>query len=150
MNKKHVVVLTSLERAELCMVVRSGQAPARRVLRAKILLRASVGDEGASDQEIAEALDVGLATVARVRARFVESRNGALDRRPQPQRPAKRVLDGRGEAQLAMLACSRPPEGHGHWTLDLLADRMVKLRYVPQISRDTVGRALKKTHSSPG
>jgi len=95
-------------------------------------------------------LDVGLATVERVRARFVRERGAVLERRPQPERPEKRVLDGQGEAQLVMLACLKPPEGHGRWTLDLLADRMVKLQYVPGISRDTVGRTLKKTKSSPG
>ncbi len=150
MNKKHVVRLTAGERAALCLVVRSGQAPARKVLRAKILLKADVGGGACTDPEIAEALDVGRATVERVRARFVRERGAALERRPQPERPEQRVLDGQGEAQLVMLACSKPPEGHGRWTLDLLADRMVKLQYVPQISRDTVGRTLKKTTSSPG
>jgi transposase len=150
MNKKHVVRLTAAERAALCLVARSGQAPARKVLRAKILLKADVGGGVCTDQEIAEALEVGRATVERVRARFVRERRTALERRPQPQRPDKRVLDGQSEAHLVMLACSKPPEGHGRWSLDLLAERMVKLRYVPGISRDTVRRALKKTKSSPG
>jgi transposase len=149
MNKK-LVALSAAKRAELCLVVRSGQLPARKVLRAKILLKADIHGQGCSDQEIAQALDVGIATVERVRTRFAGEGSAALERRPQPQRPQKRKLDGKGEAQLVMLACSKPPEGHGRWTLDLLADRMVKLRFVPEISRDTVRRALKKTSSSLG
>ena len=115
------------------------------MLRAKILLKADRHGENATDQEIAEALGVGVATVERVRARFVREGPAALERRPQPPRPEKRRLDGKGEAQLVMLACSQPPEGRDHWTMDLLADRMVKLRYVGQLSGDTVRRTLKKT-----
>lgn len=150
MKKKYVVKLSALERAGLCTVVRSGRASARKVVRAKILLKADRGGENCADQEIADALEVGLATVERVRARFVAEGPAALDRRPQPARPQKRTLDGEGEARLVMLACSQPPDGHGRWTLDLLSDRMVKLKYVPRISRDTVGRTLKKTRSSRG
>lgn len=143
--KKHVIRLTALQRAELCLVVRSGQAPARKVLRAKILLKADAGSENCTDQEIAESLAVGVATVERVRARFRKEGQAALERRPQPPRPEKKRLDGKGEAQLTMLACSQPPEGRDHWTMDLLADRMVKLRYVGKLSGDTVRRTLKKT-----
>jgi transposase len=148
--KKRVVALSAAERAELCLVARSGLSPARRVMRAKILLKADVHAGNCTDEEIAEALSVGIATVVRVRARYTAEGPAALERRPQPSRPQKRRLDGKAEAQLTMLACSRPPEGREHWTLDLLADRMVKLRYVSKVSGDTVGRSLKKTNSSPG
>ena len=150
MKKIHVVELTAADRAKLCAIVRSGQASARKVLRAKILLKADCRGENCTDQEIADALDIGVATVERVRARYAREGQTALERRPQPPRPQKRRLDGKGEAQLVMLACSQPPEDHGRWTLDLLADRMVKLNYTPAISRDTVARTLKKTRSSPG
>jgi transposase len=143
--KKHVISLTALQRAELCLMARSGRASARQVLRAKILLKSDAGGEAATDQEIAESLAVGVATVERVRARFVKESHAALNRRPQPPRPEKRRLDGKAEAQLVMLACSQPPDGRDHWTLDLLADRMVKLRHVGKLSGDTVGRTLKKT-----
>lgn len=143
--KKHVISLTALQRAQLCQVARCGYAPARQVIRARILLKADAGGENCTDEEIAEALTVGVATVERVRARFAKEGQAALERRPQPPRPEKRRLDGKGEAQLVMLACSRPPEGRDHWTLDLLADRMVKLRFVGKLSGDTVGRTLKKT-----
>jgi transposase len=150
MSKKHMVELSALARAEFCTVARSAQTSARQVLRAKILLKADRRSEACTDEEIAEALGVGVATVERVRTRYVREGRAVLERRPQPARPQKRVLDGAGEAKLVMLACSQPPDGHGHWTLDLLSDRMVKLNYVAHVSRDTVGRTLKKTRSSPG
>jgi transposase len=110
-----------------------------------------VNGEGWSDARIAEALEVGTATVERVRKRFVtQGLEAAAERRPQPPRPQQRRLDGSGEAHLVALACSKPPEGHDRWTLDLLADRMVKLRYVSTVSRDTVRRVLKKTSLSLG
>lgn len=148
MRTKHVVGLTDEQRRGLERVVNCGRESARKITRARILLKA---DEGEPDEEIAQALGVGLATVGRVRKRFAESGpEAAVERRPQPPRPAKRKLDGEAEAKLVMLACSKAPDGHEHWTLDLLADRMVKLNYVPAVSRDTVGRALKKTRSSRG
>ena len=150
MKKKYIVELTAADRASLCMLVRSGQAPASKVIRAKILLKADSNGENGTDLEIAEALDVGISRVERVRERFSKEGRAALDRRPQPARPDQRILDGQAEARLVMLACSKPPDGHGRWTLDLLADRMVKLNHVPRISRDTVQRALKKTRSSRG
>lgn len=88
--------------------------------------------------------------ITRARKRFATDGLGrAVDRRPQPPRPEKRVLDGVAEARLVTLACSTPPDGHGRWTLGLLADRMVRLDLVNgagrTVSRDTVRRALKKT-----
>jgi transposase len=147
MPKKHVVALTVEQRESLAGLVNSGRESARKITRARVLLRA---DDGEADEEIAEALGVGRATVERVRRRFATAGlDAAVERRPQPARPDKRVLDGAAEARLITLACSKPPEGHGRWTLDLLADRMVKLNFVDgagrTVSRDTVGRALKKT-----
>ena len=131
--------------------MRSGEWPARKVIHARILLRA---DAGETDVEIAEAVEVAEATVSRVRKRFAEGGpdplGAALDRKPQPPRPAKRVLDGDAEARLITLACSDPPDGHGRWTMRLLADRMVQLEYVGAVSDETVRRCLKKTRSSRG
>ena len=111
MPMKHVVSLDRDERAELERSVRSGRWPARKVLHARVLLRA---DEGLTDGEIAEAAEVSRRTVERVRRRFAEGGlSAALDRRPQPPRPAKRVLDGEAEAHLVALACSAPPDGRG-------------------------------------
>jgi transposase len=146
--KKYQVKLTDEQRLELQRLVGSGRESARKITRARVLLKA---DAGQTDQEIAEALDVSVRTAERVRKRFDGGGSqAATDRLPQPPRPDKRKLDGESEARLVMLACSSPPEGHGRWTLDLLADRMVKLNYVPAVSRDTVARTLKKTRSSRG
>ena len=148
MLKANAVSLTEEQRQELKRISRSGKGSARRIVRARILLKSDIGE---TDDEISDALDVGMATVERIRRKFaVGGIEAAIESRPQPPRPAKRRLDGEGEAKLVMLACSTPPEEYGHWTLDLLADRMVKLNYVPAISGDTVGRTLKKTPSSPG
>ncbi len=148
MLKANVVSLTGEQREELKRISRSGKSSARRVVRARILLKSDIGE---TDQEISEALDVGVATIERVRRKFAAGGiEAAIESGPQPPRPQKRRLDGEGEAKLVMLACSRPSDEHGHWTLDLLAGQMVKLNYVPAISGDTVGRVLKKTKSSPG
>jgi putative transposase len=148
MHKRNAVLLTDRQMMELQQLVGTGRESARKIIRGRILLRASQRE---TDEEIAEALDVGIATVQRVRSRFATGGlNLALERKPQPRRPEKRRLDGEGEAKLVMLACSSPPDGQDHWTLDLLADRMVRLNYVPAVSGDTVGRVLKKTRSSPG
>ena len=150
MDKKYIVELSVQERAELFTLVRSGRAPARQVNRARILLKADQGGENCTDAEIAEALEIGIRTVERIRNRFGHERKAALDRRPQPPRPDKQILDGRAEASLVMLACSKPPAGHQSWTLDLLANRMVRLNHVKQVSRSTVDRTLKKMRSSRG
>ncbi len=145
---KYAVKLSEEQRRRLEKAISSGRAPARELAHARVLLEA---DEGKTDEQVAASVRVSPRTVARVRKRFrEEGPDRALSRRPQPPRPDKRRLDGEAEAKLVMLACSTPPEGHEHWTLDLLADRMVRLRYVPAVSRDTVSRALKKTNSSRG
>ena len=148
MRKKYDVSLAAEERAELEQLVRSGVWPARKVIHARILLRA---DDGETDAEIAEAVEVAVATVGRVRKRFAGAGLGAaLDRKPQPPRPAKRALDGAGEAHLIALACSEPPDGRPEWTLRLLADRVVELQYAGAVSHETVRRVLKKVGPSRG
>jgi len=146
--KKHVVKLTDEQRERLEKMIASGKAPARELAHARVMLGS---DEGQPDAEVAAAVRVSQVSVERVRKRYCTAGlEAALKRRPQPPRPGKRKLDGEAEARLVMLACSEPPQGHGSWTLDLLADRMVRLSYVPAVSRDTVARCLKKTSSSPG
>lgn len=148
MRKKYAVSLDDGQRAEVEKVARSGVWPARKVARARILLRA---DEGEVDAEIAEAVDVGVATVERVRKRFGEAGlEAALGRRPQPPRPAKKALDGAGEAHLIALACTEPPDGRPEWTLRLLAGRVVELQYAGAVSYETVRRVLKKAGPSRG
>ncbi len=150
--KKYVVTLTPEEREELGRMIASGKGAARKLLHARILLKAdqSVGGPGWEDKAIAKALDAGTATLERVRKQFVEEGpEAALARRP-PQREYARKLDGAGEAHLIALACSQAPEGRQRWTLRLLAGRMVTLEYVDALSHETVRQVLKKTNSSRG
>ena len=144
--KLYRVNLTREEREHLLGITRRGKSSGRKVNRSLILCKA---DEGLTDQQVAEALLVGPATVGRVRQRFVEGGlKRALDDLPRPGQ--RRKLDGKQEAHLVALACSAPPEGHARWTLRLLADQAVELELAGSISRETVRQVLKKTNSSRG
>lgn len=152
MKKKYIVTLTEEERRVLQEMLSRGKAAARKLTHARILLKADVaaGGPGWNDERIAEGLEVGRATVERVRKEFVEEGLEAALERRKPRRLYQRKLDGDGEAHLVALACQKPLEGRSRWTLQLLADRMVQLEYVDQISYQTVRRTLKKTNSSLG
>jgi len=152
MKKKYIVTLMEEERRMLQEMLSRGKAAARKLVHARILLKAdgAAGGPGWNDDRIAEALEVGRATVERVRKEFVEEGFEAALERRRPRRVYRRKLDGDGEAHLVALACQEPPEGHSRWTLQLLADRMVPLEYVDRISYQTVRRTLKKTRSSRG
>lgn len=141
-RKKYVVELTDKERTELSDLISAGEARARKLTRARILLKA---DEGWTDERIGDALDCSPATVQRTRKRFTEERLAAVDRR-KPDRIYERKLDGAAEARLVALACSQPPMGHAQWTLRLLAEELVKLEEidVESISHETVRKVLKK------
>ena len=152
MVKKYRVELSGEEREELRGLVNRGRAAAYQQTHARILLLSdeNQGEDPMMDREIARVLQVGTATVERVRRRCVEEGvEAALSRRQQLKRRPKK-LDGCGEAHLIALACSAPPEGRVSWTLQLLADGLVERKVVESISADTVGRTLKKTNSSPG
>jgi transposase len=144
-KKKYVVDLTAEERTTLEHMLRRGKTGARKITRARILLKA---DAGLSDAEIATALDVGTATVARTRQRFVEASLGALDEQPRPG--AQRKLTGKQEAHMIAVACTPAPEGQARWTLRLLADKVVEFGFADSIARETVRQILKKTRSSRG
>lgn len=152
MRKIYIVTLTSEERATLLELISSGKASARKLSHARILLKAdnSEGNPGWNDAVISQALDVGTATIERVRKRFVEEGLKAALGRRKPRREYKRKLDGDGEAHLIALACSESPEGSARWTLRLLADRMVALEYIDELSYQTVRRVLKKAKLSLG
>lgn len=149
--KRYRVTLSAAERAELGGLLARGKTDVRKLKHAQILLKAdeAAGGPAWGDGRIAEAVGVGLATVPRIRQRFVEEGFAAA---LSPYRGGRRIyatkLDGEQEAHLIALACSTPPEGHGRWTLRLLARRMVELRYVASVSHEAVRRALKKTSSS--
>src|SRR5207249_1207597 len=149
---KYRVTLDADERATLERLVAVGKGAARRLTHARILLLAdtALGPERA-DADIIDALGVSVRTVERVRHRLVtEGLPAALHPRPQPARPAKVKIKGHVEQRLVQLACSDPPEGRCHWTLQLLADEMVVLGLAESISTETVRQALKKTTSSRG
>jgi transposase len=149
---KYRVTLTAEERNELEHLVSVGKAAARKLTHARILLLADTAVQGGhTDEAIVAALGVGICTVGRVRQRLVTAGlAAALQPRPQPQRPDKVKIKGDVEQQLIRLACSDPPEGRCHWTLRLLADELVVLGLVEDISTETVRQALKKTTSSRG
>ena len=149
---KWVVRLDAPERQELETVVATPRAAAERVLRARVLRKADAGAGGPAwpDTQIADAFEISVSKVPRLRQRLVEEGlAAALVRHPSPQaRPRK--LDGAQEARLVTLACSAPPAGRTRWTLQLLADQLVVLKVVEAISDETVRVTLKKTRSSPG
>ena len=146
MPKKYIIDLTEDESAGLTKLVKTGQASARKITRARILLLAA---EGKTDQVIADVLKVGVRTVERTRQKFVEEgMHIALNDRPRPGKKPK--LDDKGKAYLMALACSTPPEGRERWTLQLLAGRLVEVGIVEDISGETVRQVLKKATSSPG
>ncbi len=145
------VVLTEEQRAELRGLVGSGTAPARKLTRARILLKADHGEGGPgwSDAAIAGALDVNPSTVLRVRRQFVTDGLATTLARKRPDRVYERALDGEQEAKLIALACSETPDGAHHWSLRLLADELIRLEIVAAVSHETVRQTLKKTTSSP-
>ncbi len=150
MYKKYVVRLSDQERSQLQTLLRSGRAHARKLLYARILLKADAdGPDRWTDERIADAFEVSTATVARERQRFLEDGLEVALMPKKPGRPRRRVLDGRAEAHLVALSCSDPPEGRERWSMRLLADRMVELGYADALSYETVRRTLKKTRSSP-
>jgi transposase len=144
-RKKYVVDLTPGERTTLEQLLQRGKSSARKLTRARILLQA---DDGLTDEEIAPALEVGVATVERTRQRFVEANLEALNEHPRPG--GQRKLNGKQEAHLIAVACTPAPGGQARWTLQLLAERVVELGFVESIARETVRQVLKKTRSSPG
>ena len=147
MAKLYRVTLTPAERQDLHQMISSGKGDARKLAHARILLQADESQRGPhrKDQQIAESLDTTTRTVERVRERFVEQ---GLDAALVPARSKRiytRKLDGKQEAKLIALACSAPPAGKRRWTLRLLAEQMVELEVVDELSHETVRQTLKKT-----
>lgn len=148
-KKIYEVELSASERNHLENIVSSGTEKARKLTRARILLKA---DEGWTDPQIQAALDVSRPTVERVRRKYViEGLNAALNRR-KPDREYERKIDGRDEAHLIALVCGDPPEGYAKWSMRLLAERFVALEQVEveTVSHETVRQVLKKMNLSLG
>ncbi len=141
MVKRYRVTLTDEERDRLGGLSRKRTASVRMVQRAQALLLAA---EGKTDQEIAEQVRMSVTTLERLRRRFVEEGlEASLRERPRPG--ARPKLGPKEQAFVVALACTKPPEGRHRWTMQLLADRVVELELVPDISDEAIRRLLKRT-----
>lgn len=151
-NAKYIVTLTADERTDLTNLVHTGTALGQVRTHAQILLKSDCAPGGPawSDGAIKDAFDVGTQTIHRVRQRFVEEGLDAALHRRRPTGWRERKLDGEVEAHLLAVACSTPPIGRKHWSLRLLADKLVTLGYVDAVSHETVRSVLKKTRSNHG
>lgn len=149
--KKYIVELTPEQRQELLQMISTGQAAARELTHARLLLKADQGPEGPgwSDSQIAQALEISASTAARVRKRCAERgvQEAILPAKASAMR--QRRLDGSQEAYLIALACSAPPEGCVRWTVRLLAEQLVELGYVETISHETVRQVLLANELKP-
>ena len=152
--KRYPVRLDRHQRDYLIALTTSGTESARKLTRARILLKADEGELGPAyaDKEIKEvSVEVSIPTISRTRKTFaLEGLEAALipKKRSKPSRPKK--FDGEKEAHLIALACSEAPEGHARWTLRLLAEKMVELNHVSSVSHETIRRTLKKTNLDLG
>ena len=150
--KKYVVRLSAEERERLQGLIRKGKSPAKRLLKARILLKADVSEagEGWSDSRIIEALETSTSMVYRVRKQLVEEGfEAVLNRKPRATPAVAPIFDGEKEAKLIALACSKPPKGRARWSLRLLEDKVVELAIVERASDSTIGRVLKKHSQAP-
>lgn len=150
--KKYKVTLTQNEREELLTITKGGKHSSKKVIRSLILLNCDEGkfSEKVNNEDVAKVLKVGPRTIDRLKKKFVEEGfEAALENRPTT-RVYKRKADGDVEAHLVALSCSKAPKGFTRWSLRLLADKMVELEFVDNISHETVRRVLKKTNLSPG
>ena len=151
--KKYFVTLTADEREELETLSSKGNDRSQKIINALILLGCDEGEfqeERSLNKDLSRILQVSMKTIDRVKKRFVEdSLDVALNGRKGSRIYAKKA-DGDFEAHLVALSCSEPPKGFARWSLRLLADKVVKLRYIDSISHETIRSVLKKTKLSLG
>ena len=139
--------LNQEQRQSLEALGKKGQGPARKLMHAQILLKSDKGAGGPRwrDKQIQQAFGLGETVIKQVRKRFVEQGlAAALERKPQPKRPARQKIDGKQEAQMIAMLCTEQPEGQGRWTLRALRDRLIEVEIVEQVSHETVRTVLKK------
>lgn len=149
---KYKVTLTQKEREDLLSITKGGTHTSKKVIHALILLNCDEGEfsEKVNNEDVAKVLKIGERTIDRLKKKFVEEGyDAALENRPTT-RVYERKADGDVEAHLIALSCSKAPEGFSRWSLRLLADKMIELEYVDNISYETVRRTLKKTNYVPG
>src|SRR5678810_601250 len=148
----YTIRLTKAEVEELHVIINKGSHTSQTFRVAYILLNCDEGkySEKVTNEQISKVLKVGMRTIDRVKKRFVEEGfEAVLERRPT-SRVYEKKSDGDVEAKLVTLCCSEPPKGYAKWSLRLLADKMVELKYVESISHITVRSILKKTNLNPG
>jgi len=150
--KIYKVTLTNEERTELTSLVSKGKGNARRIRRAHMLLLADENqpDGGWKDAAIAKALRAHIRTVERTREKCVQEGLEAALNHTRPQKKRSKVLDGAAEARLVQLACSEAPDGHEQWSMQMLADKLIELKVVETVSRETIRTTLKKMNLSLG
>lgn len=149
---RYTIKLTKSEVEELMTIINKGSHTSQTFRIAYILLNCDEGkySEKVTNEQISKVLKVGMRTIDRVKKKFIEEGfEAVLERRPT-SRVYETKSDGDVEAKLVTLCCSEPPKGFAKWSLRLLADKMVELKYVESISHVTVRRILKKTNLSPG
>lgn len=144
MRKKNLIKLKPKDQRLLKQLIAKGNQKARTITRSRILLMAN---DGKADTQIIEALGIARNTIRTVRYRYAhQGLESAITEQPRPGAPHK--FTGRDKAKITAIACSKPPEGRSRWTLRLIADSMVELDIVDDISHHTVQRVLKKTNLS--
>ena len=146
-KKRYAVELGAGDRKRLEELIRKGNSPAKKQLKARILLRADERPLGPkwSDRKISEALGTYPVMCARVRRQFAQGGiDAVMNRKQRATPPVPPIFDGEKEAKLIALACSQPPEGRAKWTLRLLERKVVELNIVDHASDNTIGRVLKK------
>lgn len=142
MKKRIRIQLKDKDRNQLKTIISKGREKARKITRCRILL---LSDKKEPNSKIAKILDVALPTIRRIQQRYVEDNlDAAIEERSRPGKPPK--FSGKQQAKITALACSTPPEGRSRWTLRLLADKVVELELVDDISHKTIGEILKKTN----
>jgi hypothetical protein len=153
MAKRYIVRLNDEEKRQLAGLLGRRNLAGKKRKRIQVLLKADESQDGPAwiDRRIAEAFDASVVTVEKIRKSYVlEGLEAAIERKRQCRPSRQPVLDGAKEARLVALCCGTVPTGHGRWTLSLLADKLVELKIVDRISRETVRQALKKTNCSLG
>lgn len=150
--KQYKVILDECQRAYLVDLISSGTNPARKLTRARILLKADESEFGPAyaDEQIEEAVEVSIPTIERTRKTFALEGLTATLTPKKRSKPPNPKFDGEKEAHLIALVCSDPPQGYARWLLRLLADKMVELEHFTSISHEAIRQVLKKTNSNLG
>jgi transposase len=149
---RYTIKLTQDEVEELMGIINKGSHSSHTFRAAYVLLNCDEGgfSDKSTNEQISKILKIGMRTIDRIKKRFIEEgMEAALERKPS-SRVYEKKIDGEVEAKLVHLCCSEPPAGYAKWSLRLLADKMVELKYVDSISYVAVGETLKKMNLSPG